>query len=106
MIAPQMPSETGTIMTSIFVIVPVQSAFSLFTRRSLPTDHPRIQAKLLETAGRSPTESAISPAVSACASAQSFGERPDACHEPVEEGDRVDANADERVGFPRVRRTG
>src|SRR5271166_4174473 len=46
MIAPQMPSETGTIMTSIFVIVPVQSAFSLFTRRSLPTDHPRIQAKV------------------------------------------------------------
>ena len=29
-----MPSETGTITTSTIVIVPVQKAFSLFTRRS------------------------------------------------------------------------
>ena len=40
-----MPSETGTITTSTIDIVPVQKAFSLFTRRSSPTDHPRIQAK-------------------------------------------------------------
>lgn len=45
MIAPEMPSETQTTTTSTIVIVPVQKAFSLFTRRSLPTDHPRIQAK-------------------------------------------------------------
>jgi alkylation response protein AidB-like acyl-CoA dehydrogenase len=31
------------------VIVPVQKAFSLFTRRSSPTDHPRIQAKVVAT---------------------------------------------------------
>ena len=36
MIAPEMPSETGTLTTSTIVIVPVQEAFSLFTRRSLP----------------------------------------------------------------------
>ena len=45
MIAPEMPSETRTTTTSTIVIVPVQEAFSLFTRRSSPADHPRIQAK-------------------------------------------------------------
>jgi hypothetical protein len=45
MIAPEMPSEPGTISTSTIVIVPVQKAFSLFTRRSPKTDFPRIQAK-------------------------------------------------------------
>src|ERR1700682_3074109 len=45
MIAPEMPSETRTILTSAIDIVPVQEAFSLFTRRSPKTDHPRIQAK-------------------------------------------------------------
>ena len=44
MIAPEMPSETGTISTSAIDIVPVQEAFSLFTRRSPTTDRPRIQA--------------------------------------------------------------
>jgi hypothetical protein len=39
-----MPSETGTIWTSAIDIVPVQEAFSLFTRRSPTTDRPRIQA--------------------------------------------------------------
>ena len=37
------------ITTSTIVIVPVQKAFSLFTRRSSPTDHPRIQAKARAT---------------------------------------------------------
>src|SRR5512135_2664175 len=48
MIAPEMPYQPGTFATSTIVIVPVQEAFSLFTRRSSPTDHPRIQAKLRE----------------------------------------------------------
>src|SRR6478672_7565180 len=45
MIAPEMPSEPGITSTSRIDIVPVQEAFSLFTRRSPPTDRPRIQAK-------------------------------------------------------------
>src|SRR6185312_15821033 len=45
MIAPEMPSEPGTTSTSTIDIVPVQEAFSLFTRRSPTTDRPRIQAK-------------------------------------------------------------
>ena len=45
MIAPEMPSEPGTMTTSAIDIVPVQEAFSLFTRRSPKTDPPRIQAK-------------------------------------------------------------
>src|SRR6187200_212894 len=45
MIAPEMPSEPGTTSTSRIDIVPVQEAFSLFTRRSPTTDRPRIQAK-------------------------------------------------------------
>ena len=49
MIAPEMPSETGTITTSPIGIVPVQEAFSLFTRRSPKTDRPRIQAPDLDT---------------------------------------------------------
>ena len=46
MIAPEMPSEPGTTSTSTIDIVPVQEAFSLFTRRSPTTDRPRIQAKV------------------------------------------------------------
>ena len=46
MIAPEMPSETGTLTTSIIVIVPVQEAFSLFTRRS---DHRLIHGFRLST---------------------------------------------------------
>src|SRR6476661_1776565 len=34
MIAPEMPSRTRVTTTQIIVIVPVQKAFSLFTRRS------------------------------------------------------------------------
>src|SRR6478609_1297381 len=49
MIAPEMPSEPGTTSTSTIDIVPVQEAFSLFTRRSPTTDHPRIQAKAAAT---------------------------------------------------------
>lgn len=45
MIALRMPSETGTITTLTIAIVPVQKAFSLFTRRSAKTNPPRIQAK-------------------------------------------------------------
>src|SRR6478736_4269541 len=45
MIAPEMPSEPGITSTSRIDIVPVQEAFSLFTRRSPTTDRPRIQAK-------------------------------------------------------------
>jgi hypothetical protein len=45
MIAPEMPSETVTFSTSAIDIVPVQEAFSLFTRRSPKTGRPRIQAK-------------------------------------------------------------
>ena len=52
MIAPEMPSEPGTISTSAIDIVPVQEAFSLFTRRSPKTDPPRIQAKSSASAAR------------------------------------------------------
>src|SRR4029077_20847353 len=45
MIAPEMPSETVTFSTSAIDIVPVQEAFSLFTRRSPKTGRPRIQVK-------------------------------------------------------------
>src|SRR6478672_10572059 len=45
MIAPEMPSEPGITSTSRIDIVPVQEAFSLFTRRSTTTDRPRIQAE-------------------------------------------------------------
>ena len=38
MIAPEMPSEPWTYATSAIDIVPVQKAFSLFTRRSPKTD--------------------------------------------------------------------
>src|SRR4029079_15920201 len=43
MIAPEMPSEPGITSTSRIDIVPVQEAFSLFTRRSPTTDRPRIE---------------------------------------------------------------
>src|SRR4029079_8545331 len=49
MIAPEMPSEPGITSTSRIDIVPVQEAFSLFTRRSPTTDRPRIQAKVQPT---------------------------------------------------------
>src|SRR6185503_16465940 len=42
MIAPEMPSEPGTTSTSRIDIVPVQEAFSLFTRRSPTTDRPLV----------------------------------------------------------------
>src|SRR6478672_4923454 len=48
MIAPEMPSVTVTFSTSTIDIVPVQKAFSLFTRRS---DHRPIHGFRLRTDG-------------------------------------------------------